>query len=68
MFSLESIQKMNTKVEVFKQRRRARGLNCPGGHSKSAEKGLKKFNDEVRKLGIDPNDPPRRVDAFRILK
>jgi hypothetical protein len=39
MFSLATISKINTRVEVAKARRRAKAMNNPGGHAKSAEKG-----------------------------
>jgi hypothetical protein len=39
MFSLATLSKINTRVEVAKARRRAKAMNNPGGHAKSAEKG-----------------------------
>ncbi len=50
MFSLDDIRAMNAKAETFKQRQRAKALNNPGGHAKSAEKGYaKKSLDRLRK-------------------
>lgn len=39
MFSLATIQRINSARENAKARRRARAMNNPGGHAKSAEKG-----------------------------
>lgn len=39
MFSLATLQRMNSVREVSKSRRRAAALNKPGGHAKDAEKG-----------------------------
>jgi hypothetical protein len=39
MFHPATLSKINSIVEVAKSRRRAKAMNNPGGHAKSAEKG-----------------------------
>lgn len=52
MFSLATIQRMNSVRETVKARRRARALNRPGGHAKSKEKGQTVYTaEDMQSLG-----------------
>lgn len=57
MFSLATLQRMNSVRETSKSRRRAVALNKPSGHAKDAEKGRKVppglySADDLRGLGV----------------